>query len=243
MSIREDLHTYLFDQLILRTCLYFAGALGLALLIVWPRASLEAAIRSGATSETFTVVAICFLVLMLLLGARFGAEDFSADPAVHLRDHARLTIVPLPSLVGGRAAFASLHTVLLLLLGAPFLAASLAVGGAGLSHFFCSLVVIGAAGLAARSCGLLFLCVFGTRRSVRQLTLYSALVAVLIVTFFAAPSVSPFHALNELLRHSAGFPGWLLSTLASLAGAAAFLALSVLALAVVRARAKGRDNA
>lgn len=242
MSIREGIRTYLSDQLILRTCMYLAAALGVALLVVWPRGSLEAALRSGAGTDSFTVVAICFLVCMLFLEARFGAQDFSADPAVHLQEHVRLTPVPLARLVGGRAGFAFLHTLLLLLLGAPFLAAAMAVGGAGLPHLFRSLAVIGAAGMAARSWGLLSLCVLGTRRPLREMMLYPVLVTMLIVTFLAAPSASPFHALNEVLNITGGFPGWLLCTAASLGAAVAFCGFSILALAVVRVRAREREN-
>jgi hypothetical protein len=246
MSAREGVRTYLSDRLILRTCLYFAAALGAALLAAWPRASLEAMIRTGASSDTFTVVAMAFLVCLLFLGARFGAQDFSPDPAVQLPEHVRLTDVSVLRLVGGRASFAILHTALLLLLGAPFLAAAAAVGGAGLPHVARALAVIGAAGLAGRAIGLLAHCVIGVRRPLRDVALYVFLIAILIATFLAATSASPFYGLYALLEPSEGFPEWLVCASGNFLMAAAFWGLSILALAVVRARARsftrGRDH-
>ncbi|HVO37723.1 MAG TPA: hypothetical protein VMV03_01730 [Spirochaetia bacterium] len=246
MSVREGVRTYLSDRLVLRTCLYLAAALGAAVLAAWPRASLEAIIRTGASSDTFTVVAMAFLVCLLFLGARFGAQDFSPDPAVQLPEHVRLTAVSLLGLVGGRASFAVLHTILLLLLGAPFLAAAAAVGGAGLTHVARALAILGAAGLAGRAIGLLSNCIMGARRPLRDIALYLFLVAVLIATFLVATAASPFYGLYALLEPSEGFPEWLVCVAANLLLAAAFWGLSILALAVVRARArsfmKGHGN-
>ncbi len=238
MSVREGFRKYLSDPLILRTCLYLAAGLGAALFIVWPRSALETAVRTGMGPGAFALVATFFLALLLLLEARFGAQDFSTDPTVHLQEHVRLTRASLMRLVGGRATFGFLHTLLLLLLGAPFLAASLAVGGMGLPHLFRGLAIIGAAGLASRALGLLSLCVFGTRRPLREIALYPVLVGILIATFLTAPSVSPFWTLNKLLVDAGGFPTWLLSVLADLAAAFVFFGLSVLALSAVRARAQ-----
>jgi hypothetical protein len=239
VSVVEGIRTSFSDRVILRTCMYLALALGVALFVMWPRAALEAAVRAGAAPDTFTAVALCFLTCLLLIEARFGAQDVSRDPDVHLQEYVRLTPVPLPRLVGGRAMFALLHTLLLLLLGAPFMAAAVAVGGAGLPDMFRALAVIGTAGLAARMCGLLSLCVFGARRSLRETTLYPVLAAVLVGTFLIAPAASPFPALNSLLKPPAGFPEWLLCSAANLGMATVFGGFSILSLAAVRARAKG----
>jgi len=42
--MREDLRLYLSERAILRTYLFIAGALGLALLAMWPRTTIEAAL-------------------------------------------------------------------------------------------------------------------------------------------------------------------------------------------------------
>jgi hypothetical protein len=112
--------------------------------------------------------------------------------------------VPLVTVVGGRAAFAVLHTVLVLLLGAPFLAAAMAVGGAGIAHALSALAVIGSASLAARMCGLFFLALAGGRRPLRDLLLMPFLAASLVVTFLFAPQSSPFHALGSMLKEPGG---------------------------------------
>ena len=237
MSVREGMRMYLSDRLILRACLYLSAVLGVALVVVWPRDPLEFALRTGMAPEAFAIVATCFLLFMIFLEARFGAQDQSTDPTVQLQEHVRLTSVPLVTLVGGRATFAALHTLLLLLLGAPFLAAGMAVGGAELPRLFRALAITGAAGLASRMLGLLALCTCGTRRPMREILMYPVLVIVEIVAFAAVPSFSPFHALN------AGDPSeWFPCVLANLGLAAVFSGFSVLALAVVRSRAKRKAH-
>ncbi|HUI72767.1 MAG TPA: hypothetical protein VL354_19755, partial [Spirochaetia bacterium] len=75
-----------------------------------------------------------------------------------------------------------------------------------------------------------------------DLILSTVLVALLVTTFFVAPSSNPFRALSSLLEPASSFPEWLLSTLASCAGAICFFALSIVALRVVRAKAKGKNR-
>jgi hypothetical protein len=111
MSVREGVRAYLSEQEVLRASLYVAGMLGLALLAMWPRGSLETALRTGAASDTFTVVAICFLLALLYLGARWGAEDYTANPAVQLHEYVTMTPVSLLSLVSGRLLVGLLHTL------------------------------------------------------------------------------------------------------------------------------------
>jgi hypothetical protein len=236
----EGMRLYLSERGILRTYLFIPGALGLALIAMWPRSTIEAALRAGVAADTFTVVAVCFLLFLLYLGARYGAEDFTADSGAEIREYVTLTPVRLLSVVGGRATFAVLHTFLLLLLGAPFLAAAMAVGGAGFPQALSTLAVIGAASLAARMCGLFFLALVGGRRPLRDLLLIPVLAASLVVTFFLAPASNPFHALAFLLKDADG-PSAALACAALDLGAALVLAGFALALlSGVRRRAKRR---
>jgi len=239
MSVPDGMRMYLSDRTILRSCLYLAVLLGMALLVVWPRDTLESALRTGLAPESFLIVATCFLLCMLFLGVRFGVQDLSPDPSIQLQEHVRLTPVPLGKLIGGRAAFILLHSLLLLFLGAPFLAAALAVGGAEPPQLFRSLAVIGAAAAASRALGLLALCVFGSRQPLREIVLYPVVIALQVSAFLVLPPVSPFHALSAVVK-APGSPEWLICTLANIGMAAAFCGLSVLALAAVRAVA-GRN--
>ena len=238
MSVREGMQVYLSDRRTLRACLYLAAALGLALLAVWPRGPLEAAVRTGQASDTFTVVAVCFLIALLYLGARFGAEDFSVDPSVQLRELVTLTPVPLASLVAGRFAFGLLHTLVLLLLGAPFLAAAMAVGGVDLPQALQALAIIGAASLAARMCGLCALALLGGRRPARDILLFFAVTAPAAAVFFARPAASSFRAIAALTRGDAALG--LLPAGTNLAAAVLLAGCALAVLAGVRAQAKRR---
>jgi len=236
MSVRDGMHVYLTDRRSLRASLYLAVALALALLITWPRGSLEAAVRAAQAPDTFTVVAICFLLAALYLGARFGAEDYSPDPSVQLRELATMTPVPVLSLAAGRLAFGALHTLLLLLLGAPFLVAAMAVGGAAFSQLLQALAMIGAASLAARMAGLVSRSVLGARRPLRDVALTSCVTAAAAAAFFLAPGVSSFRAIGALAQGPLHAP--LLPAAADAAGAVLLAAAAAGVLAVVRARAR-----
>jgi len=236
MSVREGMHAYLSDRRTLRACLYLAAALGLALLAVWPRGTLEEAVRGGQATDTFTVVAVCFLIALLYLGARFGAEDFTADPSVQLRELVTLTPVPLASLVAGRFVFGFLHTVLLLLLGAPFLAAAMAVGGVGVPQALRALAIIGAASLAARMCGLCALALVGARRPARDLLLFFAVTASAAAAFYFHPDASSFRGIAAMARAGGGLS--LLPAGTDLAVAVLLAGCTLGVLSVVRARAK-----
>jgi hypothetical protein len=228
---------------ILRTYLFIPGALGLALIAMWPRSTIEATLRAGIAADTFTVVAVCFLLFLVYLGARFGAEDFTADSGAAIREYVTLTPVPLVSVVGGRATFAVLHTFLLLLLGAPFLAAAMAVGGAGIGQALSALAVIGAASLSARMCGLLFLALVGGRRPLRDLLMIPVLASSLVVTFFLAPQSNPFHALASLLKDNGGASAALACAALDLGAALVLAACALAVLSGVRGRAKRRGAA
>ena len=228
------------ERRILRSYLFAAGGLGLALAATWPRGTFEAALREGAASDTFTVVAGCLVLFLLILGARYGAEDFTPEAAARLREYVTLTPVSLLSVIGGRMVFAALHTVILLLLGAPFLAAAMAVGGAGFAPALSALAVAGAASLGARMSGLLALALVSRRQQLRGLLLYSALTAIMAATFFLAPWANPFAATASLLKNPHGWSASLWCAAADLGAACVLAACAGGALAVVRARATRR---
>jgi hypothetical protein len=237
----EGMRLYFSERRILRSCLFAAGALGLVLAAMWPRSTIEASLRGGAASDTFTVVAVFFLLFLVFLSARFGAEDFSPETAARLREYVTLTPVSLFSVIGGRLVFSTLHTVVLLLLGAPFLAAAMAVGGAGFHQALPALATIAAAGIAARMSGLLALALVSRRQQLRDLLLFGVFTAVLVVTWFFAPWANPFHAIAFLLKDPNGSSSCLWCAAADLAAALAAAACAVAALTVVRARAKRRE--
>jgi len=89
----EGMRLYFSERRILRSYLFVAGALGLVLAAMWPRGTIEAALREGAASDTFTVVAACLLLFLLILGARYGVEDFAPEAAARLREYVTLTPV------------------------------------------------------------------------------------------------------------------------------------------------------
>jgi hypothetical protein len=175
----------------------------------------------------------------LYLGARLGAEDFSTDPTVQLRELVTLTPVPLLSLVAGRLAVGVLHTVLLLLLGAPFLVAAMAVGGVGFPQLLRALALIGSASLAARMCGLCALALSGGRRPLRDVILFLAVTGAASAVFFLAPAASAFQNVGALARGGSPVP---LTAAAADAAAAVLLAAGALwALSGVRGRARRRE--
>jgi hypothetical protein len=233
----EGMRMYLSDRGVLRMYLSVAGVLGLALLAIWPRTTIEAALRAGGTADTFTVVAVCFLLLLMYISAKLGAEDYSADTAVRLREYVTLTPVSLLSVIGGRATCAVLHTLLFLLIGAPFLAAAMAVGGAGFPQAISSIAVVGAASFGARMCGLLVLTLVDARRPLRDLLLIPTLGAALVVTWLFAPRVNPVHALIFLLQCPDGAAAGLACALANAAVALVLAVSAWMVLSGVRARA------
>jgi hypothetical protein len=238
MSVREGMHAYLTDRRTLRACLYLAAVLALVLLAVWPRGPLEAALRTGQATDTFTVVAICFLVAALYLGGRFGAEDYSPDPTVQLQELVSMTPVPLLSLAAGRLAFGALHTLVLLLLGAPFLVAAMAVGGVGLPQLVQVLCLVGAASLAARMAGLCMHALAGGRRPVRDIVLFLGVTTAAAAAFFLVPAASAFRVIGALAREPVDAP--LLPAVVDVTAAAALAAGALAVLAGVRVRARRR---
>ena len=239
MSVREGMRTVLTTPGTLRASLVGTVVVGLALVATWPHGTLAAAMRSGQATDTFSAVSICFLLVLLYLEARFGAEDFAADPAVGLREYIRLTPVSPVSLAAGRLAVGILHTFVLLLLGMPLLVASMAVGGAGFAQVIAALLLAGAAGLAARMWGLLALVLLGDRRPLRDMAVFVVVAASAVLTFIFTPTMSPFRLLEDLTRPPPG-GSWAACAAASGAAALVLAAASSAAMAVARARTRKR---
>ena len=203
----EGVRTYFAQDAILRSYLVLVGVIGLVLLLWWPRASLDAVARTGVFPGTFTTVCIGLYICLTYLGARYGAEDFSPEARVKLREYALLTQVSLASIAAGRTLFSLLHTLFLLALGAPFLLASLAVSGGGLALMLPALLVIGAATFAVRMYGFLTL-VLLERQIGRDLFLGAGVILFLVVSSIVAPAVNPIAALLSILPRdeAAGAP-------------------------------------
>jgi hypothetical protein len=238
MSVRDGMRSLLSERRSLRASLLGVIVLGLALLAVWPHGTLDTAIRTGQASDTFTVVSICFLLVLLYLGARFGSEDLSTDTGPRLHEYAALTPVSLVSLVFSRAATGMTHTVVLLLLGTPILIASMSVGGAGFAQVGAALALVGGASLAARMWGLLALALAGSHRALRGAILFVGIAGGAAATSFFAPIVSPFRVLATL-SHGTD-TAWLPCAGAGLGAALAFAAGALAVLAEGRARSRRR---
>jgi hypothetical protein len=194
----EGVRNYFAERAILRSYLALVGVVGVALLLWWPRISLDAVARTGSFPGTFSSVCIGLYLCLTYLGARYGSEGFSPEAQVKLREYALLTPVPLVSIVAGKALFALLHTLFLLALGAPFLLASLAVSGGGLSLILPALLVIGAATFAVRMYGLLTL-VLLERQVARDVSLALGIILFLVVSALTVPATNPIAALLSIL--------------------------------------------
>lgn len=203
----EGVRIYFGQEAILRSYLALVGVVGLALLLWWPRAGLDAIARTGAFPGTFTTVCIGLYACLTYLGARYGSEGFSPEAQVKVRDYALLPQVSLASLVAGKTLFALLHTLFLLALGAPFLLASLAVSGGGVALMLPALLVIGAATFAVRMYGFLIL-VLLEKQVGRNLALAAGVILFLVVSPLAAPAMNPIAALLSILPRdeAAGAP-------------------------------------
>jgi hypothetical protein len=248
--LEEGLRTYFVDRGILRTYLLVPCGLAAVLAVVWPRGSLESLIRNGPFTDAFSVIAIAFLALLVYLGARYGSEDFSPETMVQLREYVTMTPVSLLSTVLGKAGFFILHTLFLLLLGAPFLLAPMAVSGATLPQAFAVCAVLGTASLAARMMGLLVLALVGNRRVMRDTILLSCVLIFVVSSYFAVPLLSPIRALLGITElpypgsHSAAdaLSPAAASSLASAGAALAAAAAVFLVLRGSRRRARRRTD-
>ena len=194
----EGVRSYFAQQTVLRSYLALVGVTGLAFLLWWPRTSFDAVVRTGVVPATFTSVCIGLYLCLTYLGARYGSEGFSPEAQVQLREYALLTPVSLASIAAGKTLFALLHTLFLLALGAPFLLASLAVSGGGLTLLVPALLVVGAATLAVRMYGLLTL-VLLERQVARNVILALGIVLYLVVSGLTVPAANPITALLSIL--------------------------------------------
>lgn len=191
---------------ILVSYLLLPCGLGLLLLAVWPRTSFEAVLHAAQLANTFAVVGVGFLLLVLYLSLRYGSEDYAPDSFLKIREYVTLTPAPIASVVAGKAWFALLHTLFLLLLGAPFLLASLAVAGVGFGQALAALAVIGSAGLEARMLGLLVRCVVQGGGLRRDLILLPGTATLQAVALMFVPAVSPLSALLDLCPRDSSAP-------------------------------------
>lgn len=248
----EGVRTYFLQPSILRSYLALVGVVGLSLLLWWPRISLDAVMRAGVFPGTFTAVAVGLYFCLTYLGARYGSEGFSPEAQVHLREYAILTPVSLASIVAGKAVFALLHTLFLLALGAPFLLASLAVSGGGLSLILPTLLVIGAAVFAVRMYGLLTL-VLLERQVARDVTLALGIILFLVVSALAVPAANPIVAILSILSRDGtavapislpfgSIPFFLLSVIMSLLAALLLAGTAFASLGGIRSRERPKTD-
>jgi hypothetical protein len=249
----EGVRSYFFQQTILRSYLALVGVVGLSLFLWWPRVSFEEVLRSGVSPGTYTAVAISLYLCLTYLGARYGSEGFSPEAQVQLREYVLLTPVPIASIVAGKAMFALLHTVFLLALGAPFLLASLAVSGGGLSLILPALLVIGAATFAVRMYGLLALVLLESRQVALDVTLVLGIILFLILTALSVPAANPIVAIMSILPRdevAAGpirfpfgsIPFFSLSAIMSLLAALVLAGVALACLGGVRSSARTKKS-
>jgi hypothetical protein len=191
----EGARTYFSHAPILRSYLVAVGLAGLALLVWWPRESLAAVLRTGAAPDTFAAAAIALFIAFSYLGARYGSEAYAPETVRRIQEYVTLTPVPLRSIALGKAGFAFLHTLFLLALGAPFLAASLAVSGLEPRAALEALMVLGAATLAARAYGFAMLVLLDSRRGLRESMLLVGIVAFFGLSIGLYPPANPVVAL------------------------------------------------
>ena len=230
---------------ILRAYFLMAAVLSVVLFFWWPAGSFVLDLPAGGGPRTFPSVAIGLCICCAYIGARCGAEDYSPQKRAHLREYVALTPVSLFVLVVGKAAFALLHTLFLLALGAPFVLASLAVSGTAADRALGAFLVIGAFSFAFRMYGLLLLALIGARRLLRDMALLASGVLFLVITLTLTPVVNPVSALSGLstagplpaarfLRVS--IPFFLVSVIIDLLAALAFAAGTLASLRAARRR-------
>jgi hypothetical protein len=189
--VAEGIRTYATQRSILRTYLFIPGALAIALLITWPQGTVQSVFLGGSAADGFTVVSVTCLLILLYLGGRYGAEDYSPETFVNLREYVTLTPASVASLVAGKAAFSIVHTIFLVTLGAPFLLSASSVSGAPRGSLAGVLAVLATAAFAARMYGLLLLAMMGQRRFLRVASFLAGVGAYLFVTYLVEPGYNP----------------------------------------------------
>ena len=241
--VAEGIRTYATHRSILRTYLFIPGALAIALLITWPQATAQSVFLGGSPAEGFTVVSVTCLLILLYLGGRYGAEDYSPETFVNLREYVTLTPASVASLVAGKAVFSIVHTVFLVTLGAPFLLSASSVSGAPRGSVAGVLAILATAAFAARMYGLLLLAAMGQRRLLRSVVFLVGVGAFLLVTYLAWPGFNPLVMVIAARDGAPLLPVILFNLGASLLMGAAVTAVLVLVRRAARAGGAGRDGA
>jgi hypothetical protein len=194
----EGARIYFSQAAILRTYLVLVGLVGLAFLVWWPRHSFVAALRTGSAPDAFAATAIGLYIALVYLGARYASESYTPDTVRRIQDYVTLTPVPVRSIALGKVGFAFLHTLFLLLLGAPLLLASLAVSGLDARALLEAVLVIGAATLAVRMYGFLLVVLLDAHRGLRDAALGVGIVAFFALSIGLYPAANPIIALVNI---------------------------------------------
>jgi len=251
LFVDEGIRNAFSSERLLRAYFLMAAVLSIVLFFWWPTGSIAFDIPSGGGPRTFPSVAIALCFCCAYIGARSGAEDYSPPTRAHLREYVRMTPVSLPVLVAGKAAFAALHTLFLLVLGAPFLLASLAVSGVAVGRALGSLLVVGAFSLALRMAGLFLLALLGARRLFRDVILIALGVLCLAATLPFVPAANPLSAITGLsaagppptaIFFGLAIPIFLVSVIIDLLAAFAFAVGAFASLAAARSGERGEKT-
>ena len=241
--LREGARVYFSQPTILRSYLLLPCVLTVAALVGWPEGSLESALRAGSAANPFSVVSLAFLLLLVYLAGRYGAEDYAPESLASIRDYVTMTPTPVRSLVAGKVVFAFLHTAFMLALGAPFLLVALTVSGSRQGALGTAFAVLAGSALASRMYGLFLLSLLGPRKLLRSAAFVGGAGAYLLVTFLVFPSISPAAALLAL-GSPAPTPGSRLVLLADAGAMVVFIVgAGLVLLAARRARRRGGAKA
>jgi hypothetical protein len=174
-----------------------AGLAGV-LYLWWPRSNLAWHLRTGTPPQTLPAVAIALFALTGYINARAGAGVHAAADETGLEDLVALTPVPVATVVAGRLTAGALVVLLQLLLGLPFLLASLGVSGVSAAVLPATMAVVGGAALAWRMSALALLLALPEHPVLRDLLLLALSLAYLAATFIAAPAANPLAVLVDL---------------------------------------------
>ena len=227
--IDEGARIYFSHGPILRTYLFVPLALAILTFIWWPRSPFSFYVRTAISPQTFTFIAVGMFVCLAYLSARYGAEDYSSDQYFRLREYVTLTPVPLGLVVAGKLGFGIFHSLFLLLLGAPFGLASLAVSGIAPVTAARALLVIGSSALACRMVGFFLLTLMHERQLLRDFIMMVGGILYVVLSISSFPKGNAISAILSLTSLEAGLP-----TTARMFGAAIpFYMYSVLMSAMV----------
>jgi hypothetical protein len=242
--VKEGVQVYFSQATILRTYVVLLAVLGALLFFWWPRGPVAASLFPHAAPGTFTAVALGWLALLVWLSARYGAEDYSSGSFTRLNEYVRYTPVAIGTVVAGKLAFAALHTLFLLALGAPFVLASLAVSAVPTVNAARAFLVVGAAAAACRMLGSFLLVALGERSLVRDIAMLAAALAAISASLALFPAANPVSAIlslggtadspAEVRLLGATLPFYLFSVIMNLLAAIACAAAMSICLAVAR---------